>query len=414
MSKKNLYLSVIAASMCLLLVLAVVFAANIKSDKKKKDPTSGESTPVTEYTQQKSKEVYTESKSFLNDKNFLDEYQPNAEKKEEVKKKEAKLVVGSVAKDIRVTIVDSIGNKISGVPFYVNIADVGEYKDLDMDGYIYIAGIKPGTYEVSLLETDKFVCKESVEIEVNETVQYAALEDIRYAIVQEKDINVEAEDIQLNDVDKDSTENTKIKKSNDKINFGIDVSSWQKEIDWEKVKAAGVDFVIIRCGYRGAKTGVLVEDPYFYKNLTGAKEAGIDVGVYFFTQALNETEAVEEASMVLALVGDTELDYPIFIDTENTNGRADPLDKNTRTAVCDAFCKTIERAGKKAGVYASRNWFNTKLDDDRLESHVRWVAEYASTTAYSKRYEMWQYTSSGSIDGINGRVDLDVSYIGNK
>ena len=268
-------------------------------------------------------------------------------------------------------------------------------------------------YEVSLQETEKFVCKENVEIEVNETVQYAALEDIRYAIVQEKDINVEAEDIQLNDVDKDSTENTKIKKSNDKISFGIDVSAWQKEIDWEKVKAAGVDFVIIRCGYRGAKTGVLVEDSYFYKNLQGAKYAGIDVGVYFFTQALNETEAVEEASMVLALVGDTELDYPIFIDTENTNGRADPLDKNTRTAVCDAFCKTIERAGKKAGVYASRNWFNTKLDDDKLESHVRWVAEYASTTAYAKRYEMWQYTSSGSIDGINGRVDLDVSYIGN-
>lgn len=412
MSKKNLYLSVIAASMCLLLVLAVVFAANIKTDKKKQNMTIGESTPVTEYAQ-KTKEVYTDSKSFLSDKNFLDEYQPNAEKKEEVKKKEAKLVVGSVAKDIRVTIVDSIGNKISGIPFYVNIEDVGEYKDLDMDGYIYIAGIKPGTYEVSLQETEKFVCNESVEIEVNETVQYAALEDIRYAIVQEKDINVEAEDIQLNDVDKDSTENTKIKKSNDKINFGIDVSAWQKEIDWEKVKAAGVDFVIIRCGYRGAKTGVLVEDSYFYKNLQGAKDAGIDVGVYFFTQALNETEAVEEASMVLALVGDTELDYPIFIDTENTNGRADPLDKNTRTAVCDAFCKTIERAGKKAGVYASRNWFNTKLDDDRLESHVRWVAEYASTTAYTKRYEMWQYTSSGSIDGINGRVDLDVSYIGN-
>ena len=412
MSKKNLYLSVIAASMCLLLVLAVVFAANIKTDKKKQNMTIGESTPVTEYAQ-KTKEVYTDSKSFLSDKNFLDEYQPNAEKKEEVKKKEAKLVVGSVAKDIRVTIVDSIGNKISGIPFYVNIEDVGEYKDLDMDGYIYIAGIKPGTYEVSLQETEKFVCNESVEIEVNETVQYAALEDIRYAIVQEKDINVEAEDIQLNDVDKDSTENTKIKKSNDKINFGIDVSAWQKEIDWEKVKAAGVDFVIIRCGYRGAKTGVLVEDSYFYKNLQGAKDAGIDVGVYFFTQALNETEAVEEASMVLALVGDTELDYPIFIDTENTNGRADTLDKNTRTAVCDAFCKTIERAGKKAGVYASRNWFNTKLDDDRLESHVRWVAEYASTTAYTKRYEMWQYTSSGSIDGINGRVDLDVSYIGN-
>ena len=103
--------------------------------------------------------------------------------------------------------------------------------------------------------------------------------------------------------------------------------------------------------------------------------------------------------------------FSIFIDTENTNGRADDIDKNTRTAVCDAFCKTIEKAGKKAGIYASRSWFNNKLNDDKLSDHYRWVAEYASTTAYKKRYEMWQYTSSGSIDGIKGRVDLDISYL---
>ena len=408
MNKKLLLISLTAASLCLLLILCVVFLTN--SEQKKKKPS--DPPPVTNAGDaNKAKEVYTDSKSFLKDKNFLDAEQPSLVPKEENKKKDVKLIVSSVTKDIRVTIVDKYGKKVEGVPFYVDIEDVGEYKDLDMDGYLYIAGIKPGNYDVTLVENDNYQCDEKINIEVFETVQYSALEDIKYSIVQEKDINVEEEDTRQNEVYKDDTENTKITKSGDGVEVGIDVSAWQKDIDWEKVKAAGVEFAILRCGYRGSKTGALVEDSYFYKNLTGAKEAGVEVGVYFFTQAITETEAVEEASMVLALVGDTELEYPIFIDTENTNGRADGIDKNTRTAVCDAFCKTIEKAGKKAGIYASRSWFNNKLNDDKLSDHYRWVAEYASTTAYKKRYEMWQYTSSGSIDGIKGRVDLDISYL---
>ena len=408
MNKKLLLISLTAASLCLLLILCVVFLTNSDlNNKKPSDPP-----PVTTAGDaNKAKEVYTDSKSFLKDENFLDAEQPSLVPKEENKKKDVKLIVSSVTKDIRVTIVDKYGKKVEGVPFYVDIEDVGEYKDLDMDGYLYIAGIKPGNYDVTLVENDNYQCDEKINIEVFETVQYSALEDIKYSIVQEKDINVEEEDTRQNEVYKDDTENTKITKSGDGVEVGIDVSAWQKDIDWEKVKAAGVEFAILRCGYRGSKTGALVEDSYFYKNLTGAKEAGVEVGVYFFTQAITETEAVEEASMVLALVGDTELEYPIFIDTENTNGRADDIDKNTRTAVCDAFCKTIEEAGKKAGIYASRSWFNNKLNDDKLSDHYRWAAEYASTTAYKKRYEMWQYTSSGSIDGIKGRVDLDISYL---
>lgn len=409
MNKKLLLISVLAASLCLFLVLLVVFLTNQDLGSKKPEPSPVVSSNPS--NNQGAKEVYTDSKSFLNDKKFLDEEQPSLKTEEVIKKKEVSLLVSSVTKDIRVTIVDKRGNKISGVPFYVDVEDVGEYKDLDMDGIIYIAGIKPGNYDVTFVDNDNYECKNVANIEVYETVQYEALADIKYSIVQEKDIDVEAEDTRQNDVYRDETENTKIKKSGDGVECGIDVSSWQKDIDWKKVKASGVEFAIIRCGYRGSKTGALVEDPYFYKNLTEAKEAGVDVGVYFFTQALNETEAVEEASMVLALVGDVELDYPIFIDTENTNGRADSLDKATRTAVCDAFCKTVEKSGKKAGVYASRNWFNTKLNDEKLNDHVRWVAEYASTTAYAKRYEMWQYTSSGSVDGIEGRVDLDMSYL---
>ena len=407
MNKKLLLISLTAASLCLLLILCVVFLTNTDRTNKKPAP----SQETNQNSASGVSEVYTESKSFLNDKNFLDEDQPSLVPKEEEKKKDVKLIVSSVTKDIRVTVVDKYGKRIEGVPFYIDIEDVGEYKDLDMDGYLYIAGIKPGNYDVTLAENDNYQCAEKVNIDVYETVQYDPLEDIRFSIVQEKDINVEEEDTRQNEVYKDDTENTKIAKKGDGVEVGIDVSAWQKDIDWEKVKAAGVEFAILRCGYRGSKTGALVEDSYFYKNLTGAKEAGVQVGVYFFTQAITETEAVEEASMVLALVGDTELEYPIFIDTENTNGRADNIDKGTRTAVCDAFCKTIEKAGRKAGIYASRSWFNNKLNDDKLSDHYRWVAEYASTTAYKKRYEMWQYTSSGSIDGIKGRVDLDISYL---
>lgn len=408
MNKKLLLISLTAASLCLLLILCVVFLTNSNKPNNKKPA------PAQETNQNAASgvnEVYTDSKSFLNDKNFLDEDQPSLVPKEEEKKKDVKLIVSSVTKDIRVTVVDKYGKRIEGVPFYIDIEDVGEYKDLDMDGYLYIAGIKPGNYDVTLAENDNYQCAEKVNIDVYETVQYDPLEDIKFSIVQEKDINVEEEDTRQNEVYKDDTENTKIAKKGDGVEVGIDVSAWQKDIDWEKVKAAGVEFAILRCGYRGSKTGALVEDSYFYKNLTGAKEAGVQVGVYFFTQAITETEAVEEASMVLALIGDTELEYPIFIDTENTNGRADDIDKGTRTAVCDAFCKTIEKAGRKAGIYASRSWFNNKLNDDKLSDHYRWVAEYASTTAYKKRYEMWQYTSSGSIDGIKGRVDLDISYL---
>lgn len=412
MDKKKPLIYILIASFGILAILTIAVIVG-NSGKKAKKPADSSISQV-EPLSVKKEVKYTNSKSFLEDEKFLDEYQPNRKEEEKETRKQVKLLVSSVAKDIRVTLVDRTNRKITGVPFYVSVKDVGEYKDLDMDGSVYIGGIPEGTYEVSLQNTEEYYCNEPIEIEVSETAKCNPLDDIMFLVVQERDINVEEEDAKQADVYRDETENTKITKSNEAVTFGIDVSAWQRDIDWPKVKAAGVDFVIIRCGYRGAKTGALVEDSYFYKNLTGAKEAGIDVGVYFFTQAINETEAVEEASMVLALVGDTELEYPIFIDSENTNGRADGLDRKTRTAVVSAFCQTIQNAGRTAGIYASRDWYNTHFEDSKLDSYVRWVAEYASTTAYKRRYKMWQYTSSGSVDGIVGRVDLDLSYINDR
>jgi GH25 family lysozyme M1 (1,4-beta-N-acetylmuramidase) len=123
-------------------------------------------------------------------------------------------------------------------------------------------------------------------------------------------------------------------------------------------------------------------------------------------------EAVEEASAVLSWVREYNLTYPIFIDTEGAggNGRADGLDADARTLVCEAFCRTIENAGYQAGVYASRNWYNNNLQTQKLENYYIWLAEYRSVPLYQGYYRMWQYSSKGSIDGIKGNVDMNIMY----
>ncbi len=194
--------------------------------------------------------------------------------------------------------------------------------------------------------------------------------------------------------------------------FGIDVSKWNGTINWTAVKNSGVSFVIIRCGYRGSTLGGLIEDSMFRKNIQGAIDAGLNVGVYFFSQAVNEVEAVEEASMVLSLVKNYRISYPIFIDTEPSGGRADGISREMRTAVCKAFCETIRNAGYTPGIYASKSWFTTKLNMDVLSSYKIWLAQYATTPTYTGRYDMWQYSDKGTISGISGNVDVNYSYLG--
>ena len=195
--------------------------------------------------------------------------------------------------------------------------------------------------------------------------------------------------------------------------FGIDVSKWNGNIDWNAVKNSGVSYVIIRCGYRGSTTGALIEDPKFRANIQGAANAGIKVGIYFFTQAVNEVEAVEEASMVLGLIKGYNISYPVFLDVESSGGRADGISASTRTAVCKAFCQTIQNSGYKAGVYANKTWFNEKIETPSLTGYKIWLAQYAATPSYSRtRYDMWQYSSKGSVPGISGNVDMNTSYMG--
>ncbi len=192
--------------------------------------------------------------------------------------------------------------------------------------------------------------------------------------------------------------------------LGIDVSKWNGSVDWDAVSKSGVSYAIIRCGYRGSSTGALIVDPKFETNISKAKAAGMQVGVYFFTQAVSETEAVEEASMVLSQVSKYSLNYPIYLDVESSGGRGDKLTKEERTAVIRAFCNTIQNSGYSAGVYANKTWLAEKMDVNQLGSFKIWLAQYAAAPTYTGRYNMWQYTSKGTLPGITGDVDMNLSY----
>ncbi len=192
---------------------------------------------------------------------------------------------------------------------------------------------------------------------------------------------------------------------------GIDVSKWQGTIDWSQAKGS-VAFAIIRCGYRGMYDGGLHEDPTFYTNMKNAKANGVKVGIYIYSTALTEAEAVEEASMAVSMAnkaGGTS--YPIYIDMEDTTRGVNKLSNEQRTAIINAFCTTVQSGGYKAGVYASKNWMTKYINMGSVSgSAYVWVAQYNTTCTYSGKYTMWQYSSKGSVPGIKGNVDMNKSY----
>ena len=196
---------------------------------------------------------------------------------------------------------------------------------------------------------------------------------------------------------------------------GIDISyanNTYSKIDFKQVKAA-TDFCIIRVGYRGYGDGTLREDAWWKYNLNGCIERGIPFGVYFFTQATTEEEAKEEALFTLERLRGLEVDYPIYIDTEESGhrqnlGRADNLDPITRTDCVKAFCKTIEEAGYYAGIYCSESWMSIRLIKDDLKAYDFWIANWNRKPAIP--CGMWQYSAKGTWNGIKGFVDVNKSF----
>ena len=404
-----------------LAVFAVIAIANLDTVKRKlgfagEEPVQEEMTAQEEEAEPESGQIGGNLSAFLGDETFFD---PEVKFKsiESYSGRNVSLMMSSVSKDLRIMIVDSVGRLVTGADFTVTIQDVGEYTDNDKDGVIYVNGLRSGEYSVFLNEKDGFRVPNTITtIQVRQDIEYRVLDNIEYLMLTEDDIDPEKEDKAVNGAqeDADGTENTELQFDKGSAKLGIDVSKWNQEIDWEAVKNAGIEFAIIRCGYRGASTGALVIDPRYKENIEGAISAGIPVGVYFFTQALDEVEAVEEASMVIRLIEDYDVDYPVFLDSESAGGRgrADGLDSDERTKAHRAFLQTIEAAGYETGVYASRNWLNDRIDMTRLSDYRIWLAEYAEAPTYDAHYyHMWQYTSKGTVDGISTNVDLNLCYM---
>lgn len=199
-------------------------------------------------------------------------------------------------------------------------------------------------------------------------------------------------------------------------NFGIDVSKYQSKIDWQQVKQAGVNFVIIRIGYRGYGSGTLVQDPLFEQHFTNARNAGLKVGVYFFSQAVNENEAREEAQGCWYVLNGRGLDYPIYFDSEasgasNGGGRADGLGQADRTKCAIAFCEEVKALGYQPGVYASTQWFRKRLDLSQLTGYSIWNAHY-NVASSPIACNLWQGSCSARISGYSGQLDVNISYMG--
>lgn len=204
----------------------------------------------------------------------------------------------------------------------------------------------------------------------------------------------------------------------DNVTFGIDVSKYQSGLDWNKIKKSGVSFVIIRIGYRGyGAAGNLVKDPMFEEHFTNARNAGLKVGVYFFTQAVNEAEAQEEAEGCNWALNGRMLDYPIFYDTEASTapggtGRADGLGVEDRTKCAIAFCERVKELGYKPGVYASTTWYRKRVNYNTLRSrYTIWNAHYGVSSS-PIGCDLWQGTEKARINGYSGDLDANISYIG--
>lgn len=192
--------------------------------------------------------------------------------------------------------------------------------------------------------------------------------------------------------------------------LGIDVSTFQQNVDWQQVKAAGVEFVMIRLGHRGTNIGVLFEDELVQSHYAGASAAGLKVGGYFFSQAITPEEAVEEAEFALQIIQDWQVDMPIVFDWEHIDNdcRTTGMDARTLTDCAKAFCDRIKAEGYRPMVYFNANQAANLLYLLELEDYDFWLAMYHDQMDFPHRVDMWQYTQTGAVPGIPGNVDINL------
>ena len=413
MDSKLQKMAILVSMVVILLVSAAVIFSN--TDWLERVMGSGiEAGNVTEgsHGQAENPEGYEKSpeelSAFETDGDFFDK----EVKEEPDMRKRLSMMVTSVEKDLRIQVVDMDGQQVTGESFYVELESLGQYKDLDKDGIIYIGDLPAGEYYVKLQPMEGYlVPSNATKVRVKEKVEYVVIDDISLLILSEEDIDAAVEDTRVSEAVKESdqTEVTQMQKPSAGTKVGIDVSKWNGEIDWNKVKAAGVEFAIVRAGYRGSKTGSLVEDPYFKANMKGAAASGIPVGVYHYSYAKSADDARLEADFMLELISGKQFEYPVVFDIEDPGQEAYSNDVLTELTV--AFCEKIEEAGYYISIYSNADWFTNKLDLERLKPYDKWLAHWVKSPKWDNSFGgLWQYTDSGRVDGIETKVDMNISY----
>ncbi len=355
----------------------------------------------------------------------------------------------------------------AGISAYQQQLDALEgtvYTDEDGDGSIYQKNLDPGIYQIWYVPTDGYFpdipvvnveVKNKVERVVDTKIEekvtpYVASEDVQPArqVAVEKTITDTTAKVETKTETETNTESTDVLYTGwqtidgktyyfdanhqkvtgqqtinglmyrfnedgslvNSLGAGVDVSKWNGTINWSKVKAAGINYAFVRCGGRSSSARTLFEDPNYGQNVSGAIAAGLKVGIYFYSSATTTAEAVEEASLAVAMAKKYKITLPIFIDIEDS-----AMPKGQLTEIAQAFCQTVQSAGYTAGVYSSISWWKSYLDYSKLSSYKIWIARFNTVLSggnytWTGRCDYWQYSGSGTIDGINGNVDLNIAY----
>ena len=198
--------------------------------------------------------------------------------------------------------------------------------------------------------------------------------------------------------------------------LGIDLSYHNENIDWDELAASPVEFVMLRCGYRGYTEGGLVEDEKFREYAAEANRVGLELGVYFFTQAITVEEAEAEAEFVAELIEDYDISYPVAFDTEDISSESartntNEISNELRSQMCDAFCKVIASHGYYPMIYSSENWMRRRMNLESLQDYDFWAAQYVDNNDFLYDFTIWQYTDKGDVPGVKEKVDIDISMV---
>ena len=404
-------------------VIGIVILANIDSLQKKKPSATSTVSEVVSVSEEKPElQIGYDLEAWKKDASFFDRESDTLAARilEDMKDLSVKAV--SEERDLRVQILDYEGERKTGEAFKIAVTsekkpnDYENYADADKDGVITIDYMEPGKYLVTLLPIDGYTVPDKpTEVVVKNQIEYEFIEDIELLFAEKTEAETGLEDTMVVGAESyaDKKQNTSFAK--DDYVYGVDLSDKNTVTDFNKIYESGVRFVMLRVGYRGSISGDIVIDETFDEYAILANRAGLDVGAYFFSQAINEKEAVEEASAVYACCREKNICYPICIRIDQAGGlgRADSLSREDRTKVAQAFMETVKGFGYEPCVYASSNWLKTNLDMRKLSGYRIWMAQFNANPVEDIYYDMWQYSSKGKVPGIDGEVNLSKSFLNN-